>query len=173
MISNLGFQKREKCPSRLLCDLIFMVYWRVQTTCGEDTQKCNFSHCFPECEDSVFSEMSVAYQTTRIPRSEFWYVLASLYCDFEMYLQVWTVSMFNVQAVSFMWTVPSILFVVHRICNEPLRAKFSVSNTVPTHILGAIMSSGSKARIKWTSCDFITFGVGLAFVDKDFVQRVA
>jgi hypothetical protein len=75
----------------LLCDLLFMVYSRVQTTCGEDTQKCNFSHCFPECEDSVFSEVSVAYQTTRIPRSEFWYVPASLNCDFEMYLQVWTV----------------------------------------------------------------------------------
>jgi hypothetical protein len=173
MISNFGFHKREKCPSRLLCNLLFTVYRRVQTTCGEDTQKCNFSHCFPECGESVFSEMSVAYQTTRIPRSEFWHVPASLNCDFEMYLQVWTVSKFNVQDASFMWIVSSILFVVRRICNEPLRAKFSVSNAVPVPILGAIFSSGSKARIKWTSCDLITFGVGLAFVDKDFVQCVA
>jgi len=58
------------------------------------------------------------------------------------------VSTFSVQDVSFMWTVSSILFVVRVICNEPLRAKFSVSDTVPAHILGAIMSSGSKARIK-------------------------
>jgi len=65
--------------------------------------------------------------------------------NFDMYLQV---SKFNVQDVSFMWTVSSILFVVRRICNEPLRAKFSVSKTVPAHILGAVMSSGSKARIK-------------------------
>lgn len=57
-------------------------------------------------------------------------------------------STFSVQDVSFMWTVSSILFVVRVICNEPLRAKFSVSDTVPAHILGAIMSSGSKARIK-------------------------
>jgi hypothetical protein len=62
------------------CYIFFVVYGRVQTTCGEDTQKCNFSDCFPECEDSVFSEMSVAYRTTRIPRSEFY-----------MYLQVWIV----------------------------------------------------------------------------------
>jgi hypothetical protein len=114
-----------------MCDLIFMVYWRVQTKCGEDTQQCKFSHCFPECEDSVFSEVFVAYQTTRIPRSEFWYVPASVNCDFERYLQVWTVSKFNVQDVYFMWTVSSILFVVRRICYEPLRTKFSLSNSVP------------------------------------------
>jgi hypothetical protein len=103
--------------------------------------------------------------------------------NFDLYLQVWTEILkctckcelwaSFMYKTFFMWTVSSILFVVHKICNEPLRAKFSVSNTVPAHILGAVMSSGSKAWIKWTSCDFITFGVGLAFVDKDFVQRVA
>jgi hypothetical protein len=38
---------------------------------GEDRQKGNFSHCFPEFEDSWLSETSVTYQTTRLPRSEF------------------------------------------------------------------------------------------------------
>jgi hypothetical protein len=91
MISNLGFQKRERNVRLLCCVTCFLWCTEEFRRHAVKIHKCNFSHCFPECENSVFSEMSVAYQTTRIPRSEFWYVPASLNCDFDMYLQVWTV----------------------------------------------------------------------------------
>ena len=41
------------------------------------------------------------------------------------------------------------------------------------HILGAVTSSNNNERTKLTSCYLIAFRVGLAIVDKAFVQRVA
>jgi hypothetical protein len=157
MNSNLVFQKREKV--RLVCCV----------TCSLRCIDWFTQHGVKICRSTTLVTAFLNVKTAGSPKRQSPTRLHGNHNrNFEMYLRVWTMSSFNVQDVSFVWTVSSILFVVRL-----LEQSFQLQILLPAHMLGAIMSSGSNARIKWTSCYLITFGVGLAFVDKAFVQRVA
>jgi hypothetical protein len=76
---EFGIPEERKMPVSFVMWPAFSNVLKSSGAIGEDMQ--NFSHCFPEFEDSWFSETTVTYQITRIPRSEFWNVPASVNCD--------------------------------------------------------------------------------------------